>query len=98
MSRQSVQIPSFRYGLDTRRDVLVSQLGVLATCTNAFVNNGGELEKRQAFVDIFSATTYDFTGTFGLLAITKPTDYSGKYGFVTFADYAAASIANAGPD
>lgn len=41
---------SFRYGLDTRREVLSSQPGALITCENAHITSGGEIEKRKAFV------------------------------------------------
>lgn len=62
-------IPSFKYGLDTRRDVLTSQVGTLFRCENAHINTGGEVEKRKAFVqfaDVGILDTDGFQGTFGL--------------------------------
>jgi hypothetical protein len=44
------EIPSFKYGLDTRRDVLTSTVGTLTTANNVFVNQGGELVKRLPFI------------------------------------------------
>jgi hypothetical protein len=43
-----VTLSNFKYGLDARRSELTSQPGTLAICENAFVNQGGELEKRKA--------------------------------------------------
>lgn len=48
----AVVIQDFRYGLDTRRSALTSILGTLVTLENAHVNQGGEIEKRKAFVRI----------------------------------------------
>jgi len=45
----SFPINSFKYGLDTRRDVLDAQAGTLAVLENGFINVGGEIEKRKAF-------------------------------------------------
>lgn len=62
-------INSFKYGLDTRREVLTTQPGALVTCENAFINNGGEVEKRRAFVLYATVLILDGngdTGTFGL--------------------------------
>ena len=45
-------IANFRYGLDTRRAELVSIPGTLQTLNNAHINQGGEIEKRKAFVEL----------------------------------------------
>jgi len=50
MPDKSLVISSFRYGLDTRRESLASLPGTLQTLQNAFINSGGEIEKRRAFV------------------------------------------------
>lgn len=49
-----ISIENFKYGLDARRSELTSQAGVLATCENAFVNQGGEVEKRKAFRGLYA--------------------------------------------
>src|SRR5215475_2137640 len=63
-------IENFKFGLDTRRGELTSQAGVLATCENGHVNQGGEVDKRKAFVlDASLGTILDSNGdqgTFGL--------------------------------
>lgn len=45
-----LNIANFKYGLDTRRSELTSQPGTLLQLNNAHVNQGGEIEKRKAFV------------------------------------------------
>jgi len=50
MPDKSLVIASFKYGLDTRRESLASLPGTLQVCQNAFINSGGEIEKRRAFV------------------------------------------------
>lgn len=45
-----LSIANFKYGLDTRRDFLTSQPGTLKELINAHINQGGEIEKRKAFV------------------------------------------------
>ncbi len=62
-------IASYKYGLDTRKDVLTAQPGTLQTCENASINPGGEIEKRKAFVLLSNLAILDsdgFQGTFGL--------------------------------
>ena|SRR3990167_8558232 len=66
-----LEIANFKYGLDARRSELSTAPGALASLENAFVNQGGEIEKRKAFV----LTTLP-AGTFGL----EPT----STGWVTF--------------
>lgn len=45
-----VVLENFRQGLDTRRSILTSAIGSLAVATNCHINQGGEIEKRKAFV------------------------------------------------
>ena len=45
-----VALENFKGGLDTRRSNLTSLQGVLENLTNAFINQGGEIEKRKAWV------------------------------------------------
>lgn len=63
MSDKYIQLSNFKYGLDTRRSELTSLPGTLMTCVNAFINAGGEIEKRKAFI---KATNLFPTNTFGL--------------------------------
>lgn len=50
MPDRTIQINSFKYGLDTRREALASLPGTLQTAQNCHINSGGEIEKRKAFV------------------------------------------------
>ncbi len=43
-----LSLENFKFGLDARRSELTSQPGVLQVCENAFINQGGEVEKRKA--------------------------------------------------
>ena len=45
-----ILIRNFKQGLDTRREVLSSLPGTLQNLVNAHINQGGEIEKRYAFV------------------------------------------------
>lgn len=47
-----LNIANFKFGLDSRRSELTSTPGTLLTCENAHVNQGGEIEKRKAWVGI----------------------------------------------
>ena len=59
------QISNFKAGLDLRRSELTSVPGALAQLVNAHINQGGEVEKRMAFV--LNETLPVGTGyTFGL--------------------------------
>lgn len=58
-------IENFKYGLDTRRGELTSQAGILATCENGHVNQGGEIDKRKAFVLDASVLLNDSNGDSG---------------------------------
>jgi hypothetical protein len=56
------EITNFGPGLDSRRSELTSKPGTLETLNNAFINQGGECQKRLAFVPIYlpSGTGYSF--------------------------------------
>ena len=55
------EIQNFKMGLDTRRSELTSQPGTLEVLQNAHINQGGEIEKRKAFVATqLPAGTYGF--------------------------------------
>lgn len=81
----SLFIRDFRYGLDTRRGELTQRAGSLEVLHNAYVNQGGEVENRKAFV-----RTARVVGTFGLQSTSS--------GLVTFgsADLAASHPVNIG--
>ncbi len=51
MPDKTITLANFKYGLDTRRADLASQPGTLQACENAYINSGGEAEKRLAFVN-----------------------------------------------
>lgn len=66
MADRTVQINSFKYGLDTRRDALASLPGTLQLANNCYVDAGGEINKRKAFVPVDSANIKLPVGCFGL--------------------------------
>ena len=47
-----ILVEDFRNGLDSRRMNVTSTPGSLVTLTNAHITRGGEIEKRNAFVDL----------------------------------------------
>src|SRR5215831_16003468 len=53
-------VNNFNGGLDTRKTTLTAPGGTLRQLENAFVNSGGEIEKRLAFVTV---ATVDVSGT-----------------------------------
>src|SRR6478609_6284194 len=57
----SLFIRDFRFGLDTRKSELTQRPGTLEELTNGFINQGGEIENREAFV-----RTARVAGSFGL--------------------------------
>lgn len=66
---QEYSITNFKFGLDTRRDVLTSQPGTMVTCENAFITPGGEVEKRMKFEQYSDMSILDvdgFQACFGL--------------------------------
>lgn len=69
----SFPINSFKFGLDTRKDVLTSQPGTLVTALNLFVNQGGELEKRKAFTTFADLDISD-SGAFSGIAGVQSTE------------------------
>lgn len=58
---ESLFIRDFRLGLDTRRSELTQRPGTLEVLTNGFINQGGEIENRKAFV-----RTAQIANSFGL--------------------------------
>lgn len=56
------KIESFKYGLDSRRDVLSSVAGTLEVLDNSFVNAGGQLEKVKAFERFAILSDFDSNG------------------------------------
>jgi hypothetical protein len=56
-------IKDFRFGLDTRKSELTQKPGSLEVLNNGFINQGGEIENRKAFV-----RTARIAGSFGLQA------------------------------
>jgi len=66
---RSLTVSSFKFGLDTRREELVSQPGTLLKCENAHITNGGEIAKRGSFIKDGAIQPNDNDGnqgTFGL--------------------------------
>lgn len=57
-------VDSFERGLDVRRSAEVAPPGSLRTIRNAFINSGGEIEKRRAFVQNAALTAYGQNPTF----------------------------------
>ncbi len=47
---EALVVQNFKYGLDTRRSEQTSLPGTLVTLQDAHINQGGEVEKRKAFV------------------------------------------------
>lgn len=66
---KSFNISSFKYGLDTRKDVLSSVAGTLVACENCYINQGGEIEKRKAFVLFADVAILDGNGDAGTFGI-----------------------------
>lgn len=82
-----LEIANFKYGLDTRRSELTSVPGTLETLNNGHVNQGGELEKRKAFVQ--TALPHGTGYTFGLEVTSN--------GLVTFGSVSAATAGMTSP-
>lgn len=63
-----VVIENFRHGLDGRRLNLTSVLGTLEVLQDGYINQGGEIEKRKAFVptDITPTVASGVTATYGI--------------------------------
>lgn len=61
---ENLTIANFRFGLDKRRSELTNVLGTLEVCNNAHINQGGEVEKRKAFIRaLLPGNTYGLEGT-----------------------------------
>lgn len=60
----TLSIEDFRHGLDVRKSPLTAVGGSLQIFTNAVLTNGGEVEKRKAFVQIGTLPAYA-SGLFG---------------------------------
>lgn len=60
-----VVVEDFRAGLDVRRSVVTAKPGSLRELTNAFINAGGEVEKRRGLISAYSLPN----GTIGLARI-----------------------------
>lgn len=63
---RSVVIENFRHGVDARRSELTSVLGTLEKLIDGHINQGGEIEKRKAFVPTDLSTSI---ATFGFEAL-----------------------------
>lgn len=91
---ETLTIQNFKYGLDTRREQLISLPGTLITCQDGHITQGGEIAKRKAFVQTANCGILDSngdTGTFGIQrtqvglfvfgsALPKGSLYAGYYG------------------
>lgn len=75
----TIKLKNFKYGLDSRRSELESQPGTLVELENAHINQGGEIEKRKAFVyTAFPADTFGAQATSsGIVTFGSITDPGG---------------------
>ena len=62
-----IVIENFKFGLDSRRDVLTSKPGTLVNLENAHIDQGGQVEKRKAFIK-YDLPTDGGLQTYGLEA------------------------------
>jgi hypothetical protein len=83
--QNSQYIKDFRFGLDRRKSELTQRPGTLQVLENGFINQGGEVQNRKAFV-----RTARIANSFGL----QPTS-SGLYNFGS-ADLSASHPVNIG--
>lgn len=81
----SLFIKDFRFGLDTRKSELTQRPGTLEVLQNGYINQGGEIQNRKAFV-----RTARIAGTFGLQSTSN-----GLYTFGS-KDLAASHPVNIG--
>lgn len=84
----SFPINSFKYGLDTRRDVLDAQAGTLAVLENGFINVGGEIEKRKAFDIYASVDMFDSNGEVAYFGLESTDD--GIVSFTSALEFGAS--------
>jgi hypothetical protein len=66
---EKITIQSFKFGVDTRREQLVYQPGTLVDLVNGHINQGGEIEKRKAFVLFSDTGIFDSNGDAGVFGI-----------------------------
>lgn len=66
MPDKALSLANFKFGLDARREALALQPGALLDLVNGHINQGGEVEKRRAFVDITLTSLAAVGSTFGL--------------------------------
>lgn len=83
-----IEIANFKYGLDARRSILSTVPGALTKLENAHVTQGGEIEKRKAFVTYaMPASTYGLQAVSGGLltfgSIATPGAFPVSIGTVT---------------
>lgn len=76
---EAIVLKNFKYGLDTRRDLLTSQPGTLVTLQDAHINQGAEIEGRKAFVKVGSIPIGATQPTFDLLATASSLVTFGSY-------------------
>ena len=70
---KQVTIPSWKFGLDSRKEDLTGLSGTLQKLEDCFVNSGGEIEKRKGFFSVGKVRIADEGGlfaTFGLEVTT----------------------------
>ncbi len=74
-----IVIENFKFGLDTRRLDLGSKPGVLVDLENAHIDQGGQVEKRKAFVRTLLALTASSAPvtTFGLTSLRDSMEVYG---------------------
>ena len=59
-----IEVNNFKSGLDVRRSEMTTAPGALSVAVNGFINEGGEFEKRRAFVPYsLPANTFGFAPT-----------------------------------
>lgn len=56
---KQVTIPSWKFGLDSRKEDLTGLSGTLQRLEDCFVNSGGEIEKRKGFFNLEVLNFYD---------------------------------------
>lgn len=68
MPDKAIVLANFKYGLDSRREPLALQPGTLLDLVDGHINQGGEVEKRKAFVNLTLTPLGQTDGatTFGL--------------------------------
>jgi hypothetical protein len=67
----SLFLEDFRLGLDVRKNILTAQPGSLQTLDNAVITDGGEIERRGAFVQVATLPAGATKGLYGTNAGTN---------------------------